>query len=285
MANWERSEIANWGWSLLRYCLRKKLPSLTSMVLVTLLVGSLVFPGRVTAQKKDYKYKNFLHQNINEKAQDINKVISETIIKGDEPMKYELPPLPYEYNALEPYLDENTLRLHHDNHHAAYVKGLNTALEKLQEAREKGDYALIHFWERNLAFNGSGHILHSIFWTNLSPGGGGMPTGELSSQITRDFGNFESFRNQLSEAAAAVEGSGWAILGWVDEFQKLVILQVENHQKLTLWGITPLLVLDVWEHAYYLKYQNRRTEWITNWWKIINWEDVAKRFKGSGFKG
>lgn len=202
-------------------------------------------------------------------------------MKQRETIKHELPPLPYDYNELEPYYDGDTLRLHHDKHHAAYVNGLNTAEEKLAEAREKGDYTFIRHWEQKLAFNGSGHILHSIFWTNMAPnrsGTPGNPKGELAQQITRDFESYEAFKKQFSSAAIDVEGSGWSVLGWMPQFNKLTILQAENHQKLTLWGVIPLLVLDVWEHAYYLRYQNRRAEWVENWWNIVNWDDVSKRF-------
>ena len=195
--------------------------------------------------------------------------------------QFELPPLPYGYNELEPYYDEQTLYIHHNKHHAGYVKGLNQAIEKLAEARKSGDFSLIRYWERNLAFNGSGHILHSLFWTNMSPRGGGVPKGELASQISRDFGSFDAFKGQFSSAAATVEGSGWVVLGWMPEFEGLVILQAENHQKSTLWGIKPLLVLDMWEHAYYLKFQNRKSEWIDSWWNIVNWDDVTRRFEAS----
>lgn len=193
-------------------------------------------------------------------------------------MPYELPPLPYAYDALEPYYDEQTVRLHHDKHHAAYVAGLNKAEEQLAAARASGDYALIKHWERELAFHGSGHLLHTLFWENMTPGGGGEPDGELAAQIAQDFGSFGAFKAQFSAAANAVEGSGWGLLGWLPAFGKLVILQVEKHQDLTVWGVVPLLIVDVWEHAYYLKYQNRRAEWVNNWWNLVNWPDVARRF-------
>lgn len=191
--------------------------------------------------------------------------------------KHELPLLPYEYNALEPYIDENTLRIHHDLHHKGYVDGLNKAEEKILEAREKGDYSLIKHWERELAFNGSGHYMHSIFWTNLSPNGGGEPTGLVAKQILMDFGSFEVFKAQMTAATTAVEASGWGILAWDRTANKLVILQSEKHQNLTQWGAIPILVMDVWEHAYYLKYQNRRAEFVNNLWNLINWDDVNKR--------
>lgn len=193
-------------------------------------------------------------------------------------MPHELPPLPYAYDALEPYYDEQTVRLHHDKHHAAYVAGLNKAEEQLAAARATGDYALIKHWERELAFHGSGHLLHTLFWENMTPRGGGEPDGELAAQIAQDFGSFEAFKAQFSAAANAVEGSGWGLLGWLPAFGKLTILQVEKHQDLTVWGVLPLLIVDVWEHAYYLKYQNRRAEWVSNWWNLVNWPDVARRF-------
>lgn len=198
-----------------------------------------------------------------------------------ESMKHVLPPLPYDYNELEPYYDAETLHLHHDKHHAAYVNGLNVAEEKLAEAREAGDYSLVRHWERNMAFNGSGHLLHSIFWTNMAPNQSGSPRnpkGNLADQISCDFGSLDAFKKQFSSTAISVEGSGWCILGWMPEFNKLVILEAENHQNQTLWGVKPLLVVDVWEHSYYLRYQNRRAEWLENWWHIVNWDDVAKRF-------
>jgi len=200
--------------------------------------------------------------------------------KGGVVMKHELPPLPYAYDALEPVYDEQTVRLHHDKHHAAYVAGLNNAEEKLAAARQTGDLALIQHWEKQLAFHGSGHILHTLFWENMAPKAGGDPSGVLADQITNDFGSIEAFRKQFSAAAVAVEGSGWALLAWSREFKKLYILQVENHQKLALQGSIPLLILDVWEHAYYLKYENRRAEWVEAWWNLVNWKDVEKRFAG-----
>jgi len=191
---------------------------------------------------------------------------------------HELPPLPYAYDALEPYYDEQTVRLHHDAHHKAYVDGLNNAEAKLAEAREKGDFALVKHWERELAFHGSGHILHTIFWENMAPGAGGPAVGPIAAQIEADFGSYEIFKKQFSAAAVAVEGSGWAVLGWNPFFGRLVILTAEKHQDLTQWGVVPLLVCDVWEHAYYLKYQNKRAAWVEAWWNLVNWEDVNRRF-------
>lgn len=192
-------------------------------------------------------------------------------------MTYELPKLPYDYSALEPHYDEQTVRLHHDVHHKGYVDGLNNAVAKLAVARKAGDFALIKHWERELAFHGSGHILHSLFWENMSPDGGGMPQGNLSKQIDRDFGSFEAFKKQFSAATAAVEGSGWGLLVWNPYSSGLEVMTAEKHQDLTVWGVTPLLVCDVWEHAYYLKYQNRRPAWIEAWWNLVAWKDVEAR--------
>ncbi|MBI5957156.1 MAG: superoxide dismutase [Chloroflexi bacterium] len=198
--------------------------------------------------------------------------------------KYELAPLPYDYNALEPHIDEQTMRLHHDKHHLAYVNGLNNALDKLEAARTAGDFGLVKHWSREAAFHGSGHLLHTIFWPNMAPagkGGGGEASGALAEQIAKDFGSFASFKAQFTAAANAVEGSGWALLVWEPLAGQLEILQSEKHQNLTQWGVKPLLVLDVWEHAYYLKYQNNRGAYVEAWWNIVNWADVAERFKAA----
>ncbi|MBN2029190.1 superoxide dismutase [bacterium] len=196
--------------------------------------------------------------------------------------EHELPPLPYAYDALEPIIDEQTLQLHHDNHHAGYVRGLNRAEASLAEARNSNDFTLVKHWERELAFHGSGHILHSIYWTNISPGGGGRPDGKLAEKIDKSFGSFDRFKNQMVATTNAVEGSGWGVLATQPLFNQLVVLQAEKHQDLTQWGAIPLLVLDVWEHAYYLKYQNRRSEYVNNLFDIINWDDVALRYEKTG---
>lgn len=192
-------------------------------------------------------------------------------------MVHVLPELPYAYNALEPYYDEQTVRLHHDMHHKAYVDGLNNAEAKLAEAIEKGDFGLIKHIERELAFHGAGHILHTIFWENMKPDGGGPAGGAVGELIDRDFGGFANFKKLFSASATAVEGSGWTILACNPVFEKLVVLQAEKHQDLTQWGAVPLLIIDVWEHAYYLKYQNKRAAWVEAWWNLVNWEDVNRR--------
>lgn len=198
--------------------------------------------------------------------------------------KHELPPLPYAYDALEPHIDEQTMRLHHDKHHLGYVNGLNKAEEKLAEARAAGDFAMVKHWSREAAFHGSGHFLHAIFWPNMAPagnGGGGAPSGALAEQINKDFGSVEAFKAHYSAAANAVEGSGWALLVWQPVGEKLEVLQSEKHHNLTQWGVVPLLVLDVWEHAYYLKYQNNRGAYVEAFWNVVNWSDVAERFKAA----
>jgi Fe-Mn family superoxide dismutase len=196
-------------------------------------------------------------------------------------MAHELSPLPYPYDALEPYIDEQTMRLHHDIHHAGYVNGLNNAEAKLAEARAAGDFALVKHWSREAAFHGSGHFLHSIFWPNMiaASEARAIPRGALAEAIDRDFGSFEAFKAQFIAAAIAVEGSGWGILAYRPADGNLVILTAEKHQNLTQWGVIPLLVLDVWEHAYYLKYQNRRGEYVKNFFNIVNWDNVAARYE------
>jgi Fe-Mn family superoxide dismutase len=191
---------------------------------------------------------------------------------------YELPELEYDYSALEPHYEARTLELHHDKHHAAYVKGVNAALEKLGAARASGDLGTIVGLEKTLAFNLSGHVLHSLFWLNLSPDGGGRPEGELGSAITEFFGSVDAFRNQLAEAAITVQGSGWGALSWEPVGQRLYIEQIYDHQGNTGQSGVPLLVVDAWEHAYYLQYQNRRADYVEAIWNIVNWTDVAGRF-------
>lgn len=196
-------------------------------------------------------------------------------------MAHELPPLPYEYNALEPHIDEQTMRLHHDKHHLAYVNGLNNAEAKMKEAREKNDFALVKHWEREAAFHGAGHFLHVIFWENMSPKGGGKPEGSLLDAIEGKFGSFDAFLAHFKAAGTAVEGSGWVLLCKNQMTKELEILTAEKHQDLSQWVVTPILVCDVWEHAYYLKYQNNRGGYVEAFTKVINWEDVAKRFAKS----
>jgi Fe-Mn family superoxide dismutase len=199
--------------------------------------------------------------------------------------KYVLPDLPYKYNALEPVISEEIMKLHHDKHHAAYVNGANAALEKLEKGRAVGFQGVdVKAVLRDLAFNASGHSLHAIFWPNMKPGGGGKPGGKLADQITEDFGNFDSFKLQFSNAAKTVEGSGWGILAYDPLSGQLLTLQAEKHQNLTVQNTIPLLVLDVWEHAYYLQYKNDRGAYVDKWWEVVNWDNVQERFKKASGK-
>jgi len=194
--------------------------------------------------------------------------------------EYRLPELPYAYNALEPYIDEATMRLHHGKHHAAYVNGLNAAMKKLEEARAKGDFSSVQALSKLVAFHGSGHVMHCIFWEVMCPKEKSKEpeSGALHEAITASFGSMGAFKKHFSEAAKAVEGNGWAVLAYEPLGKRLVVLQAENHQKLTIQGSAPLLVLDVWEHAYYLKYQNNRAGYVEAWWNVVNWSEVERRF-------
>jgi Fe-Mn family superoxide dismutase len=194
---------------------------------------------------------------------------------------YSLPDLPYDYAALEPHLSGRILELHHDKHHKAYVDGANKVMERLQEARATSDFGTINQLEKNLAFHLSGHVMHSLFWKNLSPAGGGAPEGELGSAVTEHLGSFDQFRAQFVEAANNVQGSGWAALSWEPLGKRLIIEQVYDHQGNVGQGGPPLLVLDMWEHAYYLQYENRKAEWVDAFWHLVNWDDVAKRFNNT----
>jgi len=192
---------------------------------------------------------------------------------------HKLPPLAYPEDALEPVIDKETVNLHYNKHFAAYVQGLNTTLEQLEKARAAGNFDAIKAISRDLAFNGSGVVLHWIYFDTIGPKAGGEPEGVMADLIKRDFGSFAVFWKQFSAASKAVEASGWGILAWEPFSKCLVILQSEKHQNLASWGAMPLMVCDVWEHAYYLKYQNRRAEYVDNFAKIINWKKVGERFK------
>ncbi len=191
---------------------------------------------------------------------------------------YTLPDLPYDPGALEPHISGQIMELHHDKHHAAYVKGANAALEKLAELTGKGDFTTISMLEKNLAFNVSGHVLHSVFWTNLSPQGGGDPVGELATVIEDTFRGLPLFRQQMNEAAATIQGSGWALASWEPVSGRIQIQQVHDHQGNHGQGTVPLLAIDAWEHAYYLQYLNEKAKFFEVIWKIVNWDDVARRF-------
>ncbi len=193
-------------------------------------------------------------------------------------MAYTLPDLPYDPAALEPHYSAEVVTLHHDKHHAAYVTGLNTTMDRLEEARQKSDYDTIVGLEKTLAFNLSGHVLHSIFWTNLSPSGGERPGGDLAAAIVEHFGSFDAFKAQMTQATTTVQGSGWGALAWEPLGKRLYIEQIYDHQGNTGQSGLPLLVFDAWEHAYYLQYKNVRADFVTALWNIVSWENVASRF-------
>jgi Fe-Mn family superoxide dismutase len=193
-------------------------------------------------------------------------------------MAYTLPDLTYDYAALEPHYSAQMLELHHDKHHAAYVKGVNDVVEQLDTMRASDEFEAITGLEKKLAFNLSGHVLHTVFWSNLSPDGGGKPEGELAAAIDEFFGSFDRFQHQLSEATVTVQGSGWGMLAWEPLGQRLYVAQVYDHQDNIGQSSGPLLVLDAWEHAYYLQYKNERPKYVEAMWNIVNWSDVAARF-------
>jgi superoxide dismutase, Fe-Mn family len=194
---------------------------------------------------------------------------------------YLLPQLPYDYAALEPHVSGKVMELHHGKHHAAYVKGANTALDRLDEARATEDFTRIAALERALAFNLSGHILHSIFWRNLAPKAGGEPSGELAGALQQDFGGFDRFRRHFIEVAGSIMGSGWAALVWEPLGGRLLITQIYDHQSNLSQSGVPIMVLDAWEHAYYLQYQNQKAEFFAKVWNLWNWADIAARFQGA----
>ncbi|CAN5588810.1 superoxide dismutase [soil metagenome] len=191
---------------------------------------------------------------------------------------YSLPDLPYDYGALEPHLSAQILELHHDKHHAAYVTGANTALEKLADARDKGEFGPLTKLEKDLAFHVSGHLLHSLYWQNMSPDGGGKPDGDLAAQLDTDLGGYDGVKGQMSAVVASVQGSGWAALSWDSLGQRLVVHQVLDHQDNVAGGSLPIFVIDAWEHAFYLQYKNVKADYVEAFWNIVNWADVADRF-------
>ena len=199
-------------------------------------------------------------------------------------MAHEVPPLPYDYNALEPHIDEQTMRIHHDKHHAAYVTNLNAALDKHPELHQKSVEDLLKSInsvpediKAAVRNNGGGHANHTMFWEIMGPGGGGAPSGALGDAINSSFGDFETFKKQVNDAGVKRFGSGWAWL--IDAGGKLVIESTANQDSPIMEGKKAILGVDVWEHAYYLKYQNRRPDYLAAWWNVVNWDAVAKRFR------
>ena len=186
--------------------------------------------------------------------------------------------LPYPTDALEPYYSQETLIIHYDKLYTGYVDNTNKTLEKLEQARKTNNFENIKCLEKDLSFHGSGAILHQLFFENMGPAMPTSPNIKLMEQINKDFGSYDRFKSQFNEASKTVEASGWCLLVWVDNFKKLEILQCEKHQNLTLWGCTPLLVLDMWEHSYFLQYKSNRADYINAFWNIVNWNVVNKRF-------
>lgn len=192
--------------------------------------------------------------------------------------KYTLPELPYDFGALEPHLSGKILEVHHGKHHKAYVDGANKALEGLAECREKKDFAKIGALERALAFNVSGHVMHCLYWQNLAPKAGGEPTGALADAIKRDFGSFDAFKSQLNEASMTTMGSGWGVLGYEPVLKRLQIAVHHDHESITVVGMQPLMVLDAWEHAFYLQYGPAKADYFKAIWNVWNWKDISARY-------
>ncbi len=193
-------------------------------------------------------------------------------------MTYELPDLAYDPGALEPHLRGHIVELHHSKHHAAYVAGANTALDKLAAARASENFDTVVGLEKSLAFNLGGHVLHTMYWTNLSPDGGGVPAGALAEAIGESFGSFAAFKAHFSQVTITVQGSGWGLLTWEPLGRRLIVEQLEVHHESTVLGGVPLLAIDAWEHAYYLQYENKRVDYMSAIWNVLNWNDVANRF-------
>lgn len=191
---------------------------------------------------------------------------------------YELPDLPYDYGALEPHISGKIMELHHDKHHATYIKAANTALDQLAEARDKNELGSVAGLERALSFNLGGHVNHSVFWPNLSPDGGDKPTGELGQAIDEFFGSFDGFRAHFEATATTIMGSGWAILAWDTLGQRLNIVQLYDQQGNLPIAQVPIVLLDMWEHAFYLDYQNVKPDYVKAWWNVVNWADAQDRF-------
>jgi Fe-Mn family superoxide dismutase len=197
--------------------------------------------------------------------------------------EFVLPALPYDKAALEPHVDAQTMEVHHGRHHKAYVDGLNKALGELKKIRESGgDVALVKHWSREVSFHAAGHVNHCLFWLMMAPagrGGGGQPSGKLADAITRDFGSFDQFVTHFKAAAAQVEGGGWAWLMADPVCKRLFVHQAEKQQDMYVPGWRPILGVDVWEHAYYLKYQNRRADYVSAWMNVVNWGVVQDLFE------
>jgi Fe-Mn family superoxide dismutase len=191
---------------------------------------------------------------------------------------YVLPDLPYDYGALDPHIAGEIMELHHSKHHQTYVNGLNSTLEQLAEARSTGSFGAVGGLEKSLAFNLGGHVNHSVFWNNLSPDGGDKPVGDLAAALDDQFGSFDAFRAHFSANALAIQGSGWSVLGWDPLGRTLQVFQLYDQQGNVPVGIVPVVLLDMWEHAFYLQYRNVKADYVTAWWNVVNWADAASRF-------
>jgi Fe-Mn family superoxide dismutase len=202
-------------------------------------------------------------------------------------MAFEVPPLPYDYNALEPYIDTQTMQLHHDKHHAAYVNNLNNAVQNTDLANQNVDDILRHINDvpQNIRTavqnNAGGHSNHSMFWAIMKPNGGGQPTGALANAINQTFGSFDQFKAAFNDAGTKRFGSGWAWLV-LDQNGKLSVISTANQDSPLMQGLYPVMGNDVWEHAYYLKYQNRRPDYLAAWWNVVNWDEIARRYQQGG---
>lgn len=194
----------------------------------------------------------------------------------DRDGNFMLQALPYSESFLEPFMDAETLHLHYTFHHGGAVKGANKDLQMIKKALDENSLETLDYWTKKLSYHLSSHILHTIFWTNLT-NKQSSPTGDLLKRIEKDFGSFDKLKMYLSITSKDVDGNGWGILGYQPYTDKLAVLQCENHEKLTEWGVIPLLVIDVWEHAYYLKYRNKRNDFVDNLFSIINWDNVSQR--------
>ena len=190
---------------------------------------------------------------------------------------YTLPALPYDYSALEPHISARIMELHHSKHHQAYVDGANNALAQMAEARESGNFGAINKFEKDLAFHLGGHINHSIFWTNMQGHGAATPEGEISAAIDEFFGSYDAFIAHFTAVAMGIQGSGWAVLSWDPVGKQLVIQQLFDQQANTAQGTIPVLQLDMWEHAFYLDYQNVKGDYVTAFWNIVDWTNVQDR--------
>jgi Fe-Mn family superoxide dismutase len=207
-------------------------------------------------------------------AQGIDQSAMDTLV--DKEGNFALQPLPYSETFLEPHMDQETLHLHYTFHHGDAVKAANKDLQRVKKALDENDLETVDYWTKKLSYHLSSHILHTIFWTNLT-NKKNDPKGDLLKQIEKGFGTYDRFKLLITKTAKGVDGNGWGILGYHPYTQKLSVLQCENHEKLTQWGIIPILVIDVWEHSYYLKYRNRRGEFVDNLFQVLNWDNVAER--------